>query len=968
MLVSRSILTICIALGGVWAFAPSVKGQGKEERPLVFSRKQHKYNHFANFQEFWMDRPLLMNTADRPSGWEFAYYNKPSLAAEIEQVRAYGLDGLSAFVMGSGLAHYLSTERIWREFAPKDFLFMAEMSGNPTSPKADAPDSLLNQLRTALKTLRDSPYTWKRDGKIVMASYVVDRYAPEEWAGLFDTLRREFNGDVLFVADLPVSAAKLQRTFQFDRANLEKEGEVFKRTVRAYLDVADGVMIASTNHIDARKEESYAAQFDSDFYRNCLIPLMREVLAEPAYQDKLLGLSATKGYINHDSGVVNGENGTARLRESLEIVTQAKPDFISLPEWNEVNENTSFQPTVASSFSTQRILHHFLSALKGEKATALPGDDTSIPNLILSHRRIVKLGEKINFEVLNVPEEGGTKAATVALILKTPAGEIIRSLPAGPIDAEDLDAVVFEVPSEDLADHAVIVPSLIVTDSEGQTREYEKGLAHLQLRPTWNWDYLEVHQPLRDLFPPESVSFEVTAASLTDGVKIKAAIASAEELAQVEILEDQTEVAASDRSQKFDREKFDIIRCQFIGGEAKVFQGALTIQDGGEFQLRPTGYPSDNFAPGNITGNTISLAQRVNSVPRGFFLLIPKDKADSAVLEFKLAADSFQVPVRDILKSGQFAKALPHRYMVNLWRYDKLPDIAPPWQGKQAVLDVTVHPHHPFPVYSLRAITKSGKIFRSRPLVPFAPGGEKIGLNVYSETKAEVVSVPVRRDELPHLRYLFQEGMGDLLGTPGSGDWAGELGGGINYGGPQRLGPNISRMVVQANPQWVQEDGAPALKFDGVGSYVAFPKEAFPHAAFTVRFEIKPESDRDEVLFQHHALRAGSLTLRRTKGKLSASFSDRRPNAKDNVTTTTFPITLDLPADQWSSVEVSYNLKELALTVNGRTERFAFSHLAAFYQASIFGGPAATGPGGRNFQGYLRSFSIDHFAPGEGQP
>ena len=71
----------------------------------------------------------------------------------------------------------------------------------------------------------------------------------------------------------------------------------------------------------------------------------------------------------------------------------ARPDVILLPEWDEFNENTCFRPTVYGGTTTQRIMRYYEPDQRVDP-TPVPGDDTSIPNLILSARKCVTLGEE----------------------------------------------------------------------------------------------------------------------------------------------------------------------------------------------------------------------------------------------------------------------------------------------------------------------------------------------------------------------------------------------------------------------------------------------------------------------------------------------------------------------------------------------------------------------------------------------
>ncbi|HWL52911.1 MAG TPA: LamG-like jellyroll fold domain-containing protein [Chthoniobacteraceae bacterium] len=967
------LLTLFLAIFASVGLHAAAADPGDSGRPFVFSRKQHKYNHYTNYTEFWIDRPLFLDRSDRYPKGEWAHFNQESVAQEVREVQQYELDGLAAFIVGSGRVHYQRLAGMLEKLGPTGFLMLPEITGSAAPSRGSREDRIEGEVAAIDEALQKAfalPLTWRLAGRVVVSSYVMDRRPPSDWAPVLERLRARHDGKLLFVADLAVSTAHFHRASLLGK-DLEEPRETFKRAVRSYLDVADGVMVASANHLDRSIPFRYAESFDADFYGGELIPALRAVLSEPPYQRKLLGLSATKAYVNHDSGVIHAEEGTRRLRTSLEIALKARPDFVMLPEWNEVNENTCFAPTVATSFSTQRIIRYFMRRLKGEAPVPNEGDSLSTPNLVLSYRRVLKPGDTLSLEVLNIPDGQPRQTYRVALALRNLSGKVIKRFEKREIASDRLGDLVFVLPTGEAGDERVLLPSLEVTDGNGTTTVFEEGLLYVEVRPTWNTDYLEVHQPLRDLLKPDAVEFRQVARPDGKGLAFQAGIEAGEELAQVELLENRTEVFAVDRLKEFDRDRYLVLRGQLIGKESVQLKGRLTVRNASSFVFRSNDYPSTGFTGYEIDREGVAIDQRINQVPRGFFLLIPKEEIGAVEIGFQSNIGDFSIPVAQLARDGVFGKTFPRRFTATLWRYDKLPDIAVPLNRKSAAFETEVlHPETPFPIYHLRAITKSGRIYRSRPIRPWQPKGEMLELPVFSESEKKVVSVPVRRDEVADLDYRFDPRLGDLIGTPAGLSWIAELGGGLIYGGPANRDRSYPREAVDSNPQWVTEEGRTALKFDGVGQYVAFPKEVLPHGSFTLRFEIKPsEGDaRNEVLFRHFGMRAGSLTLRRSQGRLVGAFTDPRQSELHDNTTTHFDTGLALPAGEWSAVEVSYNLGEIVFRVAGQGEkRYPFSQPGAAFQTAIFGGnrwaPFGVESGDLFFKGWLRSFRVLHHAP-----
>ena len=167
-------------------------------------------------------------------------------------------------------------------------------------------------------------------------------------------------------------------------------------------------------------------------------------------------------------------------------------------EWDEQNENTSLRPTVYSSFASMRIIRYYTSRMKNKPLLAFPGDNLSIPNLILSARKIVTLGERIEFELLNVPDSSKKNPYTVTLHIKGLDGKVLKEFSNLSFDSSKMHDHVISIASEDYAGHVAIIPSLTV-NYKGKKQNYETGLYPVEIRPTVNSDYKWVSQPLRDI-------------------------------------------------------------------------------------------------------------------------------------------------------------------------------------------------------------------------------------------------------------------------------------------------------------------------------------------------------------------------------------------------------------------------------------------------------------------------------------
>jgi len=160
--------------------------------------------------------------------------------------------------------------------------------------------------------------------------------------------------------------------------------------------------------------------------------------------------------------------------------------------------------------------------------------------------------------------------------------------------------------------------------------------------------------------------------------------------------------------------------------------------------------------------------------------------------------------------------------------------------------------------------------------------------------------------------------------------------------------------VDHSNPRWVTENGAPCLEFDGVGTYLELPREALPSkGAFTMSFDIKPTSNKDQSLLVNGAVgRQTGLSVQIRGGKLYATFRDA------DWKTITLDTQLAVPANQWSNITLRYYFNDLTLAVNGKTASTPATFPANNIGFTVIGG-------GWNqpwFAGRLRNLHIVHNA------
>ncbi|MGE5531753.1 MAG: hypothetical protein ACM3VW_06545, partial [Bacteroidota bacterium] len=531
-------------------------------RPLVFSRSQMKYGLERNYYHQWNDRPLLVNRAYRETS---EYINPPSsYKRTLQEVLKYDIDGLAMLAETKGrLAMYDLQEKLNVPGVALLPEFVGAFTPDHVRVKGDI-------LERALK----SPLAPRIDGKLLITSYDAESLKPAEWKQVLGDLRARVGDKFIFLPALTNVVnlrAPLLNGEPIPPAAIEKE----KAVLREYLDVCDGIYF---NYPPALRNKDHS--FDAAFYSDVLIPVFKSVLAEPAYRHKYLGLSCYRSHMSPDRGNNLHEDYTRTLRSSFETAMDARPEVIILPEWDEQNENTSFRPTVYGSTTSERLLRYYMSRIKNKAATPVPGDDTSLPNLILSTRKIITLGEVVTVELVNVPD--GTEGSYQAEVsLQDETGRVVRKFDPVTFDAAKLQEQRFNIPSETLPDVRALVPVLTVRGYKGRDLNFD-GFHHIQVRATWNWDYLAVKQPLRDLLRPDDAKLTWEPSGSKEGpLTLNGSVSSPQDLALVELLGDDDEVFAVDPKQEFFRDDptRELFLIEYRSLQNTTMQGAITLRN-----------------------------------------------------------------------------------------------------------------------------------------------------------------------------------------------------------------------------------------------------------------------------------------------------------------------------------------------------------------------------------------------------
>ena len=444
----------------------------------IFTQIQLKYGAQRNdFLHRWYERPLHQDTSYADAG-DGSFLNVPAWKKTVETLRLGGMDGVAFFASRQ--------DQRWDVFAK------SLMPGGETQLLLELSDAtgFDGYLAAAGRALK-APNCHRIGGKVVLPVRHGAETCSAEFCSKLKVALAERFGDRFVV--VPYGTVFPRSDFNGGRP----VPEAFERArdgLRKLLRAGDGFFYQG-------REGFFNRRFDRAVFEATVATVIKEVFAEDEFRGKkLFGTWVTAGHENdYRWQYVLDSNGTATLCDRMEALVQMNPDFIICCEWDEENENSHFRPTVSNGFTAQRIMRHYADRLAGRAFTPMPGDDVSIPNLVMSYRKALVAGEPVEVEVRNIPD--GTFAGgrfSVSLAWRDVEGHTVRSYPAQTLAADVQSAVRFVSPVTELLEHRVLRPALTV-EWPGGRRTFAEGLFPVDLNVVRNLDHKWVKHALREL-------------------------------------------------------------------------------------------------------------------------------------------------------------------------------------------------------------------------------------------------------------------------------------------------------------------------------------------------------------------------------------------------------------------------------------------------------------------------------------
>ena len=924
---------------------------GKNYKPrsgktAFFARTQLKYGlQRADYLHRWTDRPLWQDSsfADANNG---RYINPRCWEIMFRTAKRYGLDGYSFFPIAGGRDQFFETV-----LTPGyQINILPELISK--APFSD----VCRIVDLALKC----PQVYRVNGKFIFTSYPGDR-SPEYWVKLKKDLTAKY-GDIFLL--LPMHNLSHHISFNkktFTASDIEQLADC----IREWLRSVDGYYY---NYPPLNEFRYYDKQFD----QQVMIPLLRGILSEPEFKDKYLAWGTKSGHENYyeKGSYTYNCGGTSMLRGSVGSAVEARADIVNLVEWDEENENTHFRPTIANGFATKRVIRHFVSQANNKTLPPLPGDDLSIPDVILSYRRTLVAGETLACEVIYIPD-GGKTAGTfpVTLKLKNSAGKVVRSF-SGTFDRKKLGELRFNTPVADILDTHLLIPELTV---DGKT--FSRGFTPIELRANYNGDNKWFKHPVRDIADCQA---ELKAVKLADGkVRIDGKLTSASLLHQVTLLDSGAEIWIDNYDPAF-QESPDrvVVKVTFRAKQKSKlgFFGTIRIINAKNLKLMTYGYDGprnfkelpDGWELKGVLGNNFNGRQMVFSFDRSSLAdaVVNVNIGIRPIGGAKHTIVKENIRVEDIVKkniyvfSGKFLSHLVFHHN------DQPVKIPRPGNKKELTFSVFCTPALPQSVFFIEAFDVNRKFFRSAPVTIYRPAGKKAVFSAYDMFAKKAVSVRCDEALLTPQKFIISDAHGAAVKNTGGNQLNGVTGtlapiiNSLRYLGESGYG-NIAMKYLMKQPndhngsvQTVKDpSGKFVWKFDGKQN-IAFPTNTiYPYSGFELKVKLTPENIKgtQTIITSGHA----GFTLELRNGVPRAEFFRGNELAGRSVVSTIGNV--KLKPGQSAEIIVRFDQKHLQIITNASAGKKAPCSGYQLYPQSVSVGLAAKGNG---FTGTISELNI----------
>ena len=910
-------------------------------------------------EKFWRDRALIANRKFFKRGEDFA----PNMAVTFQLMREYDADGCNFFVFKRAKHVYLDAAEK-SGLSPDEFKILPTISPTPGSYWEIADD--------VLKRIHSSPHVLKIGGKPAFLTYCADRRTPEELAEYFAGLRRRGGADISTITDILGVGCSLY----LDGFYAEHKAVAATDLLR-YLDF----LTVHLRQSDGLEYGVYLGGRDLNFpYRyvdEILLPLFAAACAQKEFNGRrVLALKIVGNYTNSNGAQTVYADGTKTLRGYLELCRKHRVDIIQGFEWNENNENTNLEPTVAKPMAYKRIFRFFMGALKGRAPAPLPGDDTSIPNLIVSARRQLGAGEELELELLNVPD-GSVGTYRVSVDFLDQSGKAVHSSETLEFDAAHYGDRTLTLFTEKFPDSRFLQPRIKV-ERKGASRTFA-GLPPTVVRGTVAEDHTWFSTPLRNLLKVEGDVRFTPDGNVRPGARwlnVTADLKCDAPLLSAEIVQNSQDIYCFDPCDEYllrDRtRKLYKLYHRFTGPGKTAFELTVDLPQAERFFTEMVDRKAERVPFSRTRRMTLSqfADDEYFSVP-AYTDAVCNLRLRVKRLDGPLAGQTFEreIPMAEVRKCGVVSWVLPDGLHFGVeadprpQRMALEPDTAEVKFSDRVLADL------PDGVVAMRLVSATGRIWWSTAFA--APvSGAKLPVSVLSSRRGPVrFELPSSR--VPEIVYDFNSReSGMILPTAAGREFYAHAGAfssvAIGFEGSYN-GYSMGRAYDGAavTPLWkTYPDGTRSLVLDGETTRaVVFPKTAVPQRhGFTLTFDLLPEDvERPQILWEQNgaARYLNGFRLRLTGGRLALDFRHRTPHKPDSPLFAESNFTSDIPLIPGvrQQVTLRYDGRFAELEANGKKAVFPAEGIGYWLSLSAFGGRDS-----QRFKGELFGVRIAHSA------
>ena len=866
--------------------------RSKSGRVALFARAQLKYGaDHSDFLHRWYERPLHQDTAWQAQDRKTEFLNGPAWRKTAETVRLAKMDGLGVCPTQSSRSRII----------PRSVEPGGEMSVLLELPYGYHDGDLSVYMKTAERALA-MPNAFRIGGKVVLTRYPTVREAELDKAEAFRMALKEKYGDKFIVIYYVSAFEGALPDGPMTVAALEKAREHLRRVLRK----TDGIFMSGW-------EVYWPRRYGAAFERDVIVPMLQAVLAEPEFASgKYLGMPMCQGHVNCYRWQYSLDpNGTQMLVDRMETMDLLRPDFILACEWDEENENTHFRPTVSSGYTNVRLMRYFADRFAGRAPETFPGDDTSVPNLVISYRKTLIAGEPVEVEIRNIPD--GTfagKTFEVGFRWKTAGGQIVKEYAPQRLSAGSAGAVRFVSPASELAAARAVVPELAVRWSGGK-RIFTDGFWPLDVSATRAVDFWWIRQPLRELGSGVTGTLACSPMAADGTYRISGHVSAGGPLRSVEVLEgpDTVWMADPDGGGRPDAETF-LVDLQGHSCAAKDYRLNGTIAVGTDVRT--------------LKGRPLS-----NWPVQEYFTVNAKDVAGAEVAIDLPPVCTGRISLADVMKKDVVGLAGLAGANLTVTRFLSQRAIPRHFDRPTADISFTLKPVSKTSVLRIQTVDANERVWRSKPFVFFA--GPRQGprrITVFERDEERVGEVTLDGSLVDgDLAWDFGPDRGSVIAANAGRAFWGTAGGRVpqvtGFGrGESGYGDCITQYVSPSTPGW--EDSAPtrerladgrwALAFKNA-EYASLPQQLVPiFSGWEVEFDICPdETDGTYGLF---GCGACGVEFRLVKGEPTVSvFSAcRYARQQGAIVTARGP---SVAAGRWSHVKAVCDQRTLVLSVDG---------------------------------------------------